>query len=162
MAAPTVGAVMADILPYLGVAHNYTEEDAAGRQVLVEDLTGMTEKQALAVLQEQGLTAQTAGSGDTVTGQIPAAGQTVPGDSQILLYLGEEPEKELVAVPDLTGKNRQQASDAAGSLGLYILVKGNPEVSARVTATSQSIPPGTMIQRGTTIEVTFADTGAVD
>ena len=34
MAAPTVGGVMADILPYLGVKHNYTEEDAAGKRCI--------------------------------------------------------------------------------------------------------------------------------
>jgi stage V sporulation protein D (sporulation-specific penicillin-binding protein) len=42
MAAPTVGAVMADILPYLEVKRSYTQEDAAGREVTVEDFTGLS------------------------------------------------------------------------------------------------------------------------
>ena len=162
MAAPTVGAVMADILPYLGVERNYTEEDAAGRQVTAGDYSGMTRKEASEALKSLGLTAQFAGNGDTVTGQIPMAGQSVPGDSQVLLYLGEDPSVETVKVPKLLGLDRQKASDTAGVLGLYILVKGNPEVSTAVKATVQSIPPGTEVPRGTTIEVTFADTGAAD
>jgi len=160
MAAPTVGAVMSDILPYLEVKQNYTEEDAAGRQVTVSDFTGMTLKDAEKQLKELGLTAQTVGTGETVTGQIPLPGNVVPGNSQVLLYLGEEPENRTVAVPDFTGMNRQQASDAAGVLGLYILVTGNDDINAVVTG--QSVQKDTQVPVGTTIELSFADTKAPD
>ena len=162
MAAPTVGAVMADILPYLGVEQSFAEEDPAGQKVLVEDLSGLTEKEACTIINDQGLTAVTVGSGETVTAQIPAPGQTVPGNSQVLLYLGEEPEQRMETVPDFTGMNRQQASDAAGKLGLYILVAGNPEVSPNVTVTAQSIAAQTQVPVGTTITLTFTDTKAAD
>ena len=65
-------------------------------------------------------------------------------------------------MPDLVGMTRQQASDAAGALGLYILVTGNQEVSTRVVATAQSIPAGEMAPAGTTIQLEFTDTGARD
>ncbi len=162
MAAPTVGAVMADILPYLGVEHNYTDDDAAGRTVVLEDMTGMTAADAQKLLKSQGLTCVTHGHAETVTAQIPAAGEGVPGDSQVILYLGEEPQTETVTVPDFTGMTRQQASDAAGKLGLYILVKGNPEVSSRVTVVSQGVPKDTQVSEYTTIELEFADTHAAD
>ena len=162
MAAPTVGAVMADILPYLGVKQNYTEEDAAGKQIVLEDLTGMTCAEAEKLLKNQTLTVRTVGSGETVTAQIPAAGETVPGGSQVLLYFGEEPERASVAVPNFTGMNRQQAVDAAGAIGLYILVTGNDEISPRVTVTGQDIPAGTLVAVGTTIKLNFADTKAAD
>jgi hypothetical protein len=58
--------------------------------------------------------------------------------------------------------NRQQASDAAMNLGLYILVTGNQEISSGVTATAQSVPPGTMVSQGTTITLEFTDTSAYD
>ena len=162
MAAPTVGAVMADILPYLGVAQTFAEDDPAGQKVLMEDLSGLTEKEACTIINGQGLNAVTVGSGERVTAQIPAPGQTVPGNSQVLLYLGEEPEQRLEAVPDFSGMNRQQASDAAGKLGLYILVTGNPEVSPNVTVTAQSIAAQTQVPVGTTITLTFTDTKAAD
>lgn len=162
MAAPTVGAVLADILPYLGVAQNYTEEDAAGRTYVLDDYEGLTAKEAQQALNALGLGMRTVGDGDTVTGQIPAAGGTIPGDSEVILYLGEEPETENVKVPDFSGMNRQQATDAAGTLGLYILVSGNTEANAAVTVAVQSIPAGTEVPRGTTIELTFTDTRASD
>ena len=162
MAAPTVGSVMADILPYLGVKQNYTEEDAAGRTVILEDMTGLTADQAQKLLKEQGLTCELQGTAETVTAQIPVAGQAVPGDSQVLLYLGEEPAQKTVTVPDFTGMTRQQASDAAGHLGLYILVTGNNEISPNVTVTAQSVPKDSQVDMGTTIELTFTDTQAAD
>ena len=162
MAAPTVGAVMADILPYLGVHHSYTEEDAAGRTVVLEDMTGMTGQEAEKLLKSNGLTAVLQGSGEAVTGQIPAAGQGVPGDSQVILYLGEVPEERLVTVPDFTGMTRQQASDAAGLLGLYILVAGNTEISPNVVVTAQSEAKDAQVPMGTTIQLHFTDTTAAD
>ena len=162
MAAPTVGAVMADILPYLGVKTCYTEEDAAGRTVVLEDMTGLTSQQAQKYLKEQGLTCQLIGVEDAVTAQIPAAGQAVPGDSQVILYFGEAPEQKTVTVPDFTGMTRQQASDAAGAIGLYILPKGNLDVAPEIKVTSQSVPKDSQVGVGTVIELQFTDTKAAD
>ncbi len=162
MAAPTVGAVMADILPYLGVERHYSEEDAASKTIILEDLTGFTEKDAQKHLASLGLTAKITGSGETVTAQIPAAGQSVPGGSQVLLYMGEEPETQQVEVPDFAGMHRQLASDTAGAQGLYILATGNAQISLNVTVTAQSIPAGTLVPAGTTITLEFTDTSARD
>ena len=162
MAAPTVGAVMADILPYLGVQRNYTEEDAPGQRIVMEDLSGMTPKDAEKLLKSQNLTARFLGSGETVTGQIPAVGQTVPGASQVLLYLGENAPEVTVEVPDFSGMNRAQAAAAAGERGLYVLVAGSDEISTKVVVTSQDTPAGTQVAAGTTIQLQFADTGARD
>ena len=158
MAAPTVGAVMADILPYLGVAQRFDEGEPAGKTVVVEDMTGLTAKEVEKLLKEQGLGHQMIGSGETVTGQIPTAGNSVPGGSEVLLYFGEDPPERTVAVPDFTGMTRQQASDEAGKLGLYILPTGNNSLELTVTAAAQSIPAGTQVSVGTTIKVEFIDT----
>ena len=160
MAAPTVGAVMGDILPYLGVQQHFSEDDIAGKTVVLEDLSGLTSKEVAAKLKDSGITFQMVGTGETVTGQIPAAGKSVPGGSQILLYFGLQPQTEEVKAPDLTGMNRQQASEAAGKLGLYILVSGNTSLDPKVTAVAQSVAPGTSVLVGTTIRVEFLDTKA--
>ena len=162
MAAPTVGAVMADILPYLGVQRNYTENDAAGRTIVMENLAGLTRKEAEALLKAQSLTAKTVGNGETVTGQIPAAGQRVPGMSEVLLYMGEDAPEVTVEVPDFSGTNRAQAAAAAGQLGLYILVTGSDEISPNVVVTLQDIPAGTQVAAGATIQLQFTDTGVRD
>lgn len=162
MAAPTVGAVLSDILPYLGVPRSYGPEDAQSQAVIMPDLTGKTAKEATALLKEYNLTAVSSGSQETVTGQIPAAGQSVPSGSQVLLYFGPPAENEPVKVPDFQRMTRQQASDAAGLLGLYILVAGNPDITPTVVVTGQSVSPGTEVPRGTTINLTFADTDIRD
>ena len=162
MAAPTVGAVMADILPYLGVEQHFSDDEVQSRSIVMEDLTGLTKSETEKSLKEQSLTAVFSGDGETVTGQIPAVGQTVPGGSQVLVYLGEDPPERTVEVPDFSGMNRQQATAEAGKLGLYILVTGNSEISATVVATKQSIPAGEQVAAGTTIQLEFTDTGARD
>ena len=162
MAAPTVGAVMADILPYLGVERVFSEDDLASKTVTVADMTAMTAAEAEKLLKEQGLTGVFSGTGEAVTGQIPASGASVPGGSQVLLYLGEETPQRTVEVPDFTGMNRQQAADAAGALGLYILVTGNDEIAPNVVVTSQSVPAGQTVDVGTMIQLEFTDTGARD
>ena len=88
MAAPTAGAVMADILPYLGVSRT---EQAKG--VAVPDLTGMTAAEAAAALKALGLKLQTTGAGDVITAQIPMPGQTLPGGSQVVGYLSHREEE---------------------------------------------------------------------
>ncbi len=162
MAAPTVGAVLSDILPYLGVKQSFPEGDAAGQMVIVEDMTGMTAKEAEKLLKEKTLTGKTVGTEETVTGQIPAPGTAVPGGSQVLLYFGNDPEVQTVSVPDFTGMNRQQAADAAGQLGLYILPQGNLELKPSVVVSAQSHPKDTQVPWGTTVTLTFTDTSVSD
>ena len=162
MAAPTVGAVMGDILPYLDVKRNYTEEDNAGKSVIMEDVTGLSLDEAKKLLSELGLTVRAEGQQESITAQIPAGGQSVPYGSQVLLYLGDTPETELVRIPDFTGMNRKQASDAAGALGLYILISGNSDTQPHITVAAQSQPAGAEVPVGTTIRLEFADTQAAD
>ena len=153
MAAPTVGAVMADILPYLGVEKTVE----AAQTVAVGDYVGMPAKEAQALLKEAGLGAVCSGEAETVTQQIPAPGIQVPYGSQVLLYLGEEPAQRQVTVPDFMGLTRQQASDLAGSLGLYMQIKGNTGLESTVVVTSQSVQKDTQVPAGTTIILEFTD-----
>ena len=50
MAAPTVGAVMADILPYLDVKQSFSEEDIAGQTAVVENFQGQTPEEVKKLL----------------------------------------------------------------------------------------------------------------
>ena len=84
MAAPTVGAVMADILPYLGVAKSQEEE-----KVIMPDLAGLSQKEAQSRLKDIGVEGVFSGTSDTVTGQIPNAGEEIYKSSQVIVYLGE-------------------------------------------------------------------------
>ena len=162
MAAPTVGAVMADILPYLGVEKKFPEGELAGEVRVLEDYAGQTAQDAEKMLKQAGLSAKFSGEGELVTGQIPAPGQQIPGGSQVLLYLGETPAEELVSIPDFSGMTRQQAQACAETLGLYLLTEGNPETKDCVIVTAQDIPADTQVPAGTTVTLTFTDAGARD
>ena len=78
----------------------------------------------------------------------------------MLLYFGTEAQQPQVSIPNFIGMNRQAAADAAVELGLYILVSGNTGQEPSVTVAEQSIPPGTPVSRGTTVELKFIDTKA--
>ena len=152
----------ADRLKEYRKERGFSQEELAGKQVVLEDMSGLTAADAERKLKNHGITAKFSGTGERVTGQIPAPGQNVPGGSEVLLYLEQQPETKLVEVPDFAGMNRQQASDAAGKLGLYILVTGNDAIDHRVTVTNQSISKATQVPLGTTIILEFTDTAARD
>ncbi len=84
MAAPTVGAVLGDILPYLGVA----KAPAEVKTVLLEDLRGLSLEEALKKMKGTGIEVKIQGEG-TVISQLPVPGTVLPEGSQLLLYLGE-------------------------------------------------------------------------
>ena len=159
MAAPTVGNVLSDILPYLNVEK---QEDAAGQVAILGDMTGLTKKEAEQALKDAGLTGKWEGTGEVVTGQLPAPGQSVPKGSQVLIYFDDVPEERYTTVPDFKGLTRQQASDLAGMAGLYILVSGNNGIEPSVVAAAQDIAPDTQVPVGSTIRLEFLDTKAAD
>ena len=141
---------------------NLSEDELSGKTVILEDYTGISPGEAEKKLKNSHLSAKMIGTGETVVSQLPAAGEAVPGGSQVLLYLDGSAEETQVTVPDFSGMHRQQASDTALSLGLYILVTGNSEVSPKVTVTAQSVPANTKVPMGTTITLEFTDTTVRD
>ena len=157
MAAPTVGAILADILPYLGV-----ERTAEAEAVPLKDLVGLTLKEAKATVKEEKLTVTSLGEGETITAQLPAAGEQVFPGSEVLVYLGDGDAERVAVVPDFTGMNRQQASQAAGKLGLFVIATGNAEDSPRVTVCGQKEPAGTELPVGSAVTLQFADSTARD
>ncbi len=158
MAAPTVGAVLRDILPYLGVSPEYADGEEALVDQRVPRLVGKTPAEAEAVLTDSGFTLkQTVGSGAAVTAQVPAANAKVAAGSEIILYCGEEPPTEPVEMPDLLGLSYEVARIRAGWAGLYIRGEGTMMKSDYVLTVSQSVEPGMPVEPGTIVTVTLND-----
>ena len=97
-----------------------------------------------------------------VTGQIPVAGTSIPYGSEVLLYFDEERQTMPVTVPNFLGMTRQQASDAAGRLGLYIQIAGNTGRESTIIVIAQSIKENAQVLPGTTIQLEFTDPRARD
>ena len=162
MAAPTVRDIFLDILPYLGVEPDYDSEDIRGVNFTVPDVIGMDEAEAGTLLAEKTITYRIVGTGSTVTDQLPAPGSQVPGNSQIILYMGAEKQQTTVEVPDFIGCSVADVNYLAANAGLYVQAKGTDRTDVYVLAAYQDIEPGTEVDRGTTITVEFSSTGASD
>ena len=156
MAALMAGELLEDILGHLGVEKTYT----ANADVLVPNLSGLNLADATSALQKNSLTLRTVGDGGTVTGQIPAAGASIPGGSQVVLYMGEAVPTDQVQVPSVIGLTAEQARQKLADAGLYMRATGATEYGSHVVAYEQSTAAGASVNRGTTIEVRFTDSTA--
>ena len=142
----------------MGVEKQYSAEEMAGADVTVPLCVGYTESQAAPVLKAKGFTYRLIGSGEKVTGQIPTSGSVSPGGSEILLYMGEEKPTDLVEVPDLSGKDPESVKQTLSGLKLYMRGTGSAQYfSSSTLCANQSIAPGSMVEPGTVIDVTFAE-----
>lgn len=155
MAAPVVGKMMADILPYLGVEPEYSDSELAAADRTVPDVTGMSLTEARSALTEAGLNCRVIGEGDTVTDQLPRAGAVIASGSEVLLYAGQSPSPVEETMPDLRGLSYEAAIEKLRGLGLYVTA-GNGVTDAQSELISgQSIAPGENVEHGTVIEVTL-------
>ena len=155
--APMAGKLIASALDYLGVERQYSAEELASADVTMPRVTGYELTVAKGLLTNKGIRCRTVGTGNTVTAQVPAAGAVIPGSSNVLLYLGEEPPAEQVEVPDLSGLTPAKAKEKLESLGLFLRAEGLADFTASdVFADSQGIEPGTAAAPGTVVSVRFA------
>ena len=162
MGAPTVRDVLADILPYLGIQPDYSEEAVQRTDVSMPEVSGMTLSDAKKALEEKNLTCRTVGQGDTVQGQVPAAGAIIPGGSETVLYLDAAPEQTEISVPDVTGKDAETANRLITQAGLYMKIIGATGNGGTILATRQTPAAGEAAEKGAVVEVEFSDLGARD
>ena len=161
MGATRAGELLADILDYMGVEKQYTAEELSGADVLTPSVTGLSLADAQAKAEAAGLTVRTVGDGETVTDQIPIQGASIPGGSEMVLYMGEAKPTDQVEVPDLSGQSPETVRQTLSSLGLYMKATGVSDYYTSSTiAAGQSIAAGTMVDRGTVVEVQFMDNTA--
>lgn len=153
VAAPYISNLMAYILPYIGVEPQYTTEELAKLDITLSNYVGAYVENSINDLSWRGFKYEIVGNGDTVTAQVPKAGSTISSDTGLLiLYTGEEKPSDTVAVPDLTGMTAYHANNLAVSDGLNVVLYGSTN-GTTATVINQSIEPGTMVTRGTVIEI---------
>lgn len=160
MAAPVVGKMMADILPYLGYEPEYTDSELAAADKAVPELTGMSIAQARAALTESGLGCRVIGEGDTVTDQLPRAGAVIAAGSEVLLYAGQNPAPTTETMPDLRGLSYEAARQRLGELGLYLTAENGVTDPAAQLISAQSTAPGEELAHGSVVGVTLYENEA--
>ena len=86
VAGPVMQQLMANILPYLGIKAQYNDKESDFAPVKAENYVGMKTSEAKQRLEKLKITAETVGSGETVTAQLPAPGELINAESKIILY----------------------------------------------------------------------------
>ena len=156
IAAPMAGKLIASVLDYMGVEKQYTADELAAADVKMSKVMGYDLSVAKKLLNDKGIRCRTVGTGNIVTGQIPAAGVMIPGGSTAILYLGDEVPTEQVEVPDLSGMTPTEVKVTLEDMGLFLRATGVVDYTDKtVTAAEQIILPGTLVDLGTVVEVRF-------
>ena len=150
---PLASSVMQDILPYLGITTSYTAEELEDQEVLVpSELIGLDTATAKSKLAGQGLEAYIVGNGSSVVDVYPEENTRVPGGSTVVLYT-EESDVSTVSMPNVIGLSPTQATQTLGNAGLNVRITGGAAGNTRARVTVQEYEPGTMLNRGTIVEL---------
>ena len=157
-AAPYVGNVLEQILPYLGVEAVYSDAELEKMAVTVPNLNYWSIALSTNYLDSLGLSYEIVGDGSYVTGQVPASGTSMEkADGRVILYTGKEKPAQTVTVPNLLGKTAVAANSMVINAGLNIKIEGTKNYLSGTGATvvSQSPAAGTVVAKGEVVTVTF-------
>ena len=164
IAAPVVGRIMEDVLPYIGITPVYDDSESDRRELTVPSVSGKTRDDAISTLSDAGFDCIIKGDGDTVTDQVPNAGMRIAASGKVIVYMGEEKPTEAVEVPNLSGMSPDECRDTLEEYGLYLKQKGvsSAQITGDTTATKQSPEAGTKVSLGAVVTVEFSDTTTVN
>lgn len=125
VAAPYAGALMEQVLSYLGVEREYKPEEEARMSIEIANYKGMALETVIESLAGTGLTYEVVGNGSTVTSQIPAAGEKLTNiNGKIYLYTGGATATQKVKVPNLVNKTAEAAIRQLQSAGFNVQLTG--------------------------------------
>lgn len=159
LAAPMVGKILEEILPYLEVSPEYTEEEAKRLAIKTPNVIGLSIEDAKVQTDKSGLSAKVIGNGEKVLRQVPESGAEIPHNGTVILYTDDTEEEISATVPDFMGMTMSQANSEAKDAGLNIQFSG---ATSNSIAYNQSIAAGTQVDRGTVITVEFRQDSAVE
>lgn len=164
IAAPVVGRVIEDVLPYLGATPGYSENESDRRETAVPNVIGKSVEDAMAAMETAGFAVQTEGDGKTVTDQVPAGGIKIPSSGQVILYLGGSKPSDQIEVPPLIGLTPEACREKLAEANLYLKQKGvaSSQVTEDTTASRQNPVAGTKVNIGAVVTVEFANSTDVD
>ncbi len=124
IAAPVVGAILQEMLPYVGIEPQYTQEQLEQKDVEVPDLVGMKPHDAQAKLTNEGLKIRYEGTGAEIIRQIPQAWQKIPKGGTVIVFTDETVIESAITIPDLVGLSAQEANIALLDAGLNVELRG--------------------------------------
>lgn len=154
IAVPAARKILADVMPYLEISPEYTDEELAELDIKVPLLEGSIED-AKATLEGLGAGWKVIGSGTSVVKQSPVTGSSIAKGGTVYLYTDLDSIQEYVTVPDLRGTDPETANDSIVYLRLNYIATGASIHRDGAVVENQSPEPGEPVPIGTTIELEF-------
>ena len=156
IAAPTVGKMFADILPYMGIMPQYTQAELLSLEKSVPDILGMTVEEARTELRSAGFNpvVMEGGGGEVVMAQMPRAGSKLAAKGKVLIYTKVET-SSMAEIPNVAGLSPGVAESILVNAGFNIRISGKDIEDIGVTAASQSPVAGALAEFGAVVEVEF-------
>ncbi len=161
VAAPVFASIMSEVLPYLELDAQYTEEEAANIDVTAGSYVGLSVNEATSAVNSDGFDATIKGEGTAVVAQVPASGSKIPTGGTIVLYTDDDSVTEKVTVPNLVGFNLSDVNYLSSYYGINISITGSVS-SGDVVSVSQDVPEGTSVSPGTVVTVSFTSNSIND
>ncbi len=163
VAAPVVSQVLTDVLPYLNIAPELTEEEQATLKVKTTKYIDLGIEQAKKQIAEDGFEYKVFGEGDKVLAQYPSVGTDISKGGRIVLYTEDDVDRHLVEVPDLMNMSASDVNRVLLNRNLNVSISGTYRKGvAGEKAVSQNPEKGTRVPAGSVVEVTFKHTDGTD
>ena len=151
IAAPAVSQMLSEILPYLDIPSNNSDEGNV-ELVSVPNITNKTIAEAQKILKAAGLEYSSVGDADNIVSeQVPKSGTQLQKNGIVKIYAEGKDERVSQTVPDLKGVSLAQAKVMLKARNLNISSKGSGIVIA------QDPKAGTSVDEGTVINVTLQE-----
>ena len=151
IAAPAVSQMLSEILPYLDIPSNNSDEGNI-ELVSVPNITNKTIAEAQKILKAAGLEYSSVGDADNIVSeQVPKSGTQLQKNGIVKIYAEGKDERVSQTVPDLKGVSLAQAKVMLKARNLNISSKGTGIVIA------QDPKAGTSVDEGTVINVTLQE-----
>ncbi len=157
VAAPYIGNIMSEVLPYLGIEKNYTEEEFAKLKTTMRGYVGWPVADAVSAIGNRGLSYEIIGTGNVVKYQIPAKGEEImKNEGKVYIYTGDSVPASDIKVPDVVGKTVSAANRILTNAGFNVVIDGEtvPSSSIEAEVLSQSMPAGTLSSKGNVVKIT--------
>ena len=158
VAAPYVSNLLTSILPYLDYQSTRESTEHTVGNYIGADIKSVTDN-----LKKNNINYILIGKGDKVIDQIPSADVSILKSVSTIYLYTEKREEEYATVPSIVGLSIKEANLLLSELGLNVRITGGiSENCTAMTVTSQSLPLGAKVKKGSVITLTVLGTDFED
>lgn len=150
VAGPVASQMLTEILPYMGIPSDSSDNSSSNNLVQLSDIRGKTFAEAEKTLKNAGFIVKSVTDKDknsvTVSDQVPKPGVSLEKNSIIVLYDDSNTTRTSVTVPDLTSMTAYQATSALHNLNLNVAIDGSGTVVSQDPTFNSQVEEGTVIK----------------